>query len=204
MQAKLPDVNAAIVRYRSQALESVKTNDYDLAIISLAGINADLPEDFKVEVNSDKYYSIIKDRKYLLCTACTEIDNDPKSEDYGKKKPTKCIYSEVIQFDLEVDWLEQILSGQKTKRVWNCTKCGKLNDMDSKNMMIKKYYEPFYTKVMPSPPIQKRGIQGRSSFQNEFRKWFSIANSEIESQISRYRTEYAAQQEQEEVNILED
>ncbi|HSA77210.1 MAG TPA: hypothetical protein VLE02_06680, partial [Nitrosarchaeum sp.] len=122
MQAKLPDVNAAIVRYRSQALESAKTGDYDMAIISLSAINADLPEEFKVEVNTDKYYSLVKDRKYLLCTACTEIDNNPKSENYGQKKPTECILSDVQQFDVEMDWKEQILSGKKTKRVWVCTK----------------------------------------------------------------------------------
>ena len=204
MQAKLPDVNAAIVRYRSQALESAKTHDYDMAIISLSAINADLPEDFKVEINSDKYHSIVKDRKYLLCTVCTETDANPKSEDFGKKKPTECILSEVKQFDMEMDWKEQIITGKKQKRVWVCTKCERVNDMNVKNILIKKYQEPFYTKVMPRPPVQKRGIQGRNSFVNEFRKWFSIALSEIESQISRYRTEYAAQQDQEEVNILED
>lgn len=203
MQAKLPDVNAAIVRYRSQALESAKTNDYTMTIISLSAINADLPEEFKVEVNTDKYYSIVKDRKYLLCTVCTETVIDAKSEDFGKKKPTECILSEAKQFDIEMDWKEQIITGLKSKRVWVCTKCNAVNELNIKNIKIKKYQEPFYTKVMPSPPIQKRGLQGRNSYENEFRKWFSIALSEIESQISRYRTEYAAQQESEEINILE-
>jgi hypothetical protein len=187
MQAKLPDVNAAIVRYRSQALESVKGNDYSLAIIALAGINADLPEDFKVEISTSKYNDIIKDRKSIECS-CT----------------ANCILNEIHQYDCELDWKEQILSNQKYQRMWICTACGKSNVMDASKILIKKYQEPFYTKIMPAPPIRARGIRGRSTYESEFKTWFGIALEEIESQISRYRTEYAAQEDQTELIIRDE
>ena len=207
MQAKLPDVNAAIVRYRSQALESVKDSDYEMAVSAINFINADLPEDYKVQVSTALYNSIVEDRKIIPCEFCTSKETtlkDGKLILTGHSIPTECSLTEIIQFDLELDWLEQILSGQKTKRVWNCTKCDKLNDMDVTKIKIKKYQAPFYLKIMPEAPRRKRGIQGRSSYNNEFKKWFDIAMSEIESQISKYRAEYAAQQEKEEVKIIGD
>lgn len=207
MQAKLPDINAAIVRYRSQALESVKTGDYDMAVSSINFINADLPEDYKVQVSTSLYNSIVEDRKIIACDYCTSKEfvlKDGKLTPTGKYIPTECSLSEITQFDLELDWLEQILSGQKTKRVWNCTKCNKLNDMDVSKIKIKKYQAPFYLKIMPEAPRRKRGIQGRSSYDNDFKKWFDTAMSEIESQISKYRAEYAAQEAREEVKIIGD
>lgn len=205
MQAKLPDVNAAIVRYRSKALEAVENKEYEMAVSCINFINADLPEDFKVTVSTDMYNSIVQDIKIIPCEHCTSketILKDGKLVATGKYIPTECSMTEITQFDLEVDWLEQILIGKKTKPVWNCTKCGKINDMDISKIRIKKYQAPFYLKIMPEAPRRKRGIQGRSSYDNEFKKWFDIAMSEIESQISKYRTEYAAQQEKEELQIL--
>lgn len=207
MQAKLPDVNAAIVRYRSKALEAVGDKEYDMAVSCINFINADLPEDFKVQVSTDLYNSIVEDRKIIPCEHCTSKENilkDGKLTPTGKYIPTECSLTEINQYDLELDWLEQILSGQKVKRVWNCTKCGKLNDMDVTKIKIKKYQAPFYLKIMPEAPRRKRGIQGRSSYDNDFKKWFDIAMSEIESQISKYRTEYAAQEAKEEIKIIGD
>ena len=205
MQAKLPDVNAAIVRYRSKALEAVENKEYDMAVSCINFINADLPEDYKVQVSTALYNSIVEDRKIIACQHCTSketILKDGKLTLTGKSIPTECSLTEIIQYDLEVDWLENILSGQKTKRVWNCTKCGKLNDMDVTKIKIKKYQAPFYLKIMPEAPRRKRGIQGRSSYDNDFKKWFDTAMSEIESQISKYRAEYAAQEAREEIKII--
>jgi len=204
MQAKLPDVNAAIVRYRSQALEAARNPDtYDMAIISLSALNADLPEDFKVEVNSQKYYSLIEDRRYILCSFCTEVDKNENSSTFGKKIPTECIFADVEKYEIDLDWKEQILSGKQKESFWVCTKCGVANVLDTNSVKIKKYQMPFYTKIMPEPPSKKRGIQGRTSYENEFKIWFGIALQEMENQISKYRTEYEAQQETEEAIVME-
>lgn len=205
MQAKLPDVNAAIVRYRSQALDAVKTGDYDMAVSCINFINADLPEDFKVTVSTELYNSIVEDRKTVPCNYCKSYEiilKDGKPEKTDKLIPTQCSITEIQQYDLEMDWLEQILSNKKTKRMWLCTKCGKANEMDVTKIKVIKYQEPFYLKIMPSAPRRKRGIQQKASYDNQFKRWFDIAMSEIESQISRYRTEYAAQEALEEIKII--
>ena len=178
-----------------------------MAVSSINFINADLPEDYKVQVSTHLYNSIVEDRKIIPCEHCTSKETALKEGKLvltGKSIPTECSLTEITQYDLEMDWMEQILSGQKTKRVWNCTKCGMLNDMDVKKIKIKKYQAPFYLKIMPEAPKRRRGIQGRSSYDNEFKTWFDIAMSEIESQISKYRAEYAAQEAREEIKIIGD
>ena len=185
MQAKLPDVNAALVYWRSKAGKSVEGNNFDMAIISVNAINALLPggtepdgsDNFKVEINSAKYHELTRDRKTIPCTGCNN----------------ECILSDVSQFDIELDWKEQIISGKKHKRVWNCTACGMTNDMIFENIKIEKYREPYFFRCMPSHPVRKRGVQSRNTFEQEFYIWFDIAMSELEAQIGRYRAEYIAQ-----------
>ena len=190
MQAKLPDVNAALVRWRSQAIESAKNKDYAMAVTSIDAINALLPQgdeedgsdSFKVEVNSQKYYNMKSDRQTINCKKCK----------------IEFILSDLKQYDYELEWQEQILVGQKTERVWECLKCGILNKMNVNDIKIEKYQEPYFFKCMPSPPVQQRGIRGRNTFSMDFSVWFDIAIKEIESQIGRYRSEYMAQHKDDE------
>jgi hypothetical protein len=185
LQAKLPDVNAALVYWRSKAGKHAEGQNYDMAIISVNAINALLPagsepdgsDNFKVEINSAKYYDLTRDRKTITCPDCK---ND-------------CILSDVQQFDVEMDWKESIISGKKSKRVWNCTACGVSNDMNFENIKIEKFRAPYFFRCMPSHPIRKRGLQGRNTFERDFNIWFDIAISELEAQIGRYRAEYIAQ-----------
>lgn len=207
MQAKLPDVNAAIVRYRSKALDAVTESDYALAVISLSAINADLPEDYKVKVSTERYNEIMKDRKSILCEFCTSpeiIIKDGISVNTGEFIPTECVLSDVKQYDLELSVLEKVLLCKNSQRVWICTKCEKLNKMDIRKIKIRRYEEPFYLGIMPSPPIPEGGIRGRNTYDAVFKKWFAIALNEIESKIGLYRAEYAAQQESEEIQQFED
>src|SRR3990172_3204113 len=101
MQAKLPDLNASIVRWRSQAIEAAKNGDYDMAVNSLAAINALMPageapdgsDGFKVEISTEKYMDIMKERRTIDCAYCK----------------TENILSNVKQFDLDLGWDEQII-----------------------------------------------------------------------------------------------
>lgn len=193
--AKLPDVNAALVRWRSQAIESAKNKDYNMAITSIGALNALLPggemedgsDSFKVEVNTFKYYSMKADRQTINCKNCEE----------------ECILSDLKQYDLELGWQEQILVHKETQRVWVCSKCGKPNEMNINDIRIEKFQEPYFFRCMPSPPVQKRGIVGRNTYDSEFAVWYDIASREIESQIARYRAEYIAQNDDEEEFNLE-
>ena len=195
MQAKLPDVNAALVRWRSQAIESAKNKDYAMAVTSIDAINALLPagteedgtDSFKVEVNSEKYYDMKSDREIINCQKCK----------------VEFILSDLKQYDLDLEWQEQILVNQKTERVWECPKCETINKMNVNDIKIEKYQEPYFFRCMPSPPVQQTGARGRNTFGMDFSVWFDIAIKEMESQIGRYRAEYIAQHAEDEEYDME-
>ena len=184
MQAKLPDVNAAIVRHRTLALEGFKSNSAEQCIVSIESINALLPilEDgisYKVEVNTAKYDQLSKETYTIKCKQCN----------------TENILGKVKQYDLELDWLEKILSEQNDERMWLCLECEKSNVFTTDDITVTKKGNPFFFKVMPSPPARQSGIRGRMTFDKDFQRWFSIAFPEIESQIGIYRSEYARQED---------
>lgn len=178
------------MRWRSQAIEACKNGDYDMAVNSLAAINALLPageepdgsDGFKVEISTEKYNEIMRERKTIECNYCKE----------------ECILSNVKQQDIVLGWEERILSCKESERIWVCTSCGKQNILDINDIKIRKYQEPFYTKIIPSPPVQERGVRGRNIFPKLFNVWFGIAVAEIENQIGLYRSKYMAQQDEDE------
>ena len=169
------------MRFRSQALEAFKTNNAELAIVSLEAINALMPPEFKVEVNTEKYNELRKETRMITCNLCKEEN----------------ILNDVKQYDVELDWVEQILSSVTVQRMWICVKCEKPNIFNSNDITLIKNGEPFYYKVIPIPPVRQIGIRGRMTYDKEFRMWYSIASNEIESQIGVYRAEYAKQDEEE-------
>ena len=185
MQAKLPDVNAAIVRHRSLAAEGYKTGNPELTIISIANINALLPsfnkedggKNFKVMVDTEKYNLAKAKTVHIECNFCKEAN----------------LLNMVKHFELRMDWVEQILAKKKSKKMWLCLKCDKPNIFSTDDITIFEKGEPYFYKVMPAPPKRQGGIRGRMTFLRDFEIWYSIAMPEIESQIGIYRSEYMSE-----------
>lgn len=201
MQAKLPDINAAIVRHRSSALSAYEKGNKTLAAISLSSINALFPDEYKVEVNTDKYNQLTTDQKLITCGFCKEVTKetivDPETNTSHEERseiPSRIPFKEIELYDMLQDNLESFISNQKFVKVWECPKCNNLNKFDKKSLVTIKFAQPAYFKVIPSPP-SKKGIRNRKNYEYEFDKWFDIALSEIESQIGKYRADYMAQQE---------
>ena len=188
MQSRLPDINSAIVKHRTNALSAFSCGDYPSCIISLDAIIALLPDDYKIEINSEKYKEILADRKTIDCDKCK----------------TENILNDVTQYDLELGWQEQILIGVKSQRVWICIKCDMLNEMQFKKIKIVKYNQPYYLGVIPFPPIRGRGISKRNSFESEFAEWFDIVVKEIEQKVMLFRSEYASQQSNDGLSEIEE
>jgi hypothetical protein len=132
---------------------------------------------YKVEVNTEKYEQLSKETREIECAKCN----------------TNNKLELVKQYDLELDWLEKILSESTITRMWVCDDCGKSNVFSSDDITVTKKGNPYFFKVMPSPPARTNGISGRMTYNKDFQTWFSIAFPEIESQIGIYRAEYASQ-----------
>ena len=187
MQSKLPDVNQAIVKHRGDAISAYSQKNYNMVIISLDSIIALLPDDYKVETNSEKYQELTKEKNLILCEKCEkEIPRD-----------------NITTFDQTLPHIEQILAGKPTQLVWICPECQNVLDLEGSKFKVQKFQNPFYLKCIPHPP-KRRGLINRCSYDEEFSTWLDIAMSEIESQIGLYRADYAAQQNDDGMKEIEE
>ena len=177
MQAKLPDINAALVRHRSAALAALKENDHHGAIISFDSMIALLPEEYQIEINTEKYNQLVAEKRTIKCDFCTAT---PLLKDISLQK---LLLPSLTKFIVDNDFIN----------VWVCDSCTETNIYKSENITITKFEEPSYFEVVPSPP-SKRGTKNRMTYDYEFKKWFNIVMTEIEYQIGIYRADYQAQQ----------
>ena len=181
MQAKLPDINAALVTHRKAAMLAYDRNDFNKAGISFEAIISLLPEDYKPEINTDKYEQMIKSQKKITCRECkkeTEFDN-------------------IRSFQMLLSTIDSLISRSKTMNVWQCpnNECKSVQPIEGSEIKTIEYTRPFYTKVIPEPP-RREGLHDRIGFDGIFKKWYDIAFREIENQIGKYRTDYASQSDE--------
>ena len=187
MQAKLPDINTAIIKHRNDAINGFVQKNYALVKVSLSSINALLPEDYKVEVNTEKYNELIEAKNFVFCEKC--------QEDIPRK--------DIMAMEMEYSPVEQVMTQQKKRWIWICPKCENVEDMKNSKFTVQKLQAPYFLKVIPESP-QHRGLSNRHTFDHEFGIWFEIAMSEIESQIGVYRGDYQAQQTTDGFDKLDD
>lgn len=181
MQAKLPDVNAALVTHRKSALNAYDMGDYAKAAIAFQAIIALLPDDYKVEINTLRYNELVKKKKKMICEECTEAFER----------------SLIHPYELTLSSLDALILQMPKTLVWDCPKCHATRPMDGSKTQTILFQAPYYLKVVPEAPT-RIGLEARIGFQYRCRKWFDIVFKEIENQIGRYRADYAAQQEEEE------
>jgi len=178
MQAKLPDINSAIVRHRTGALVAMTQLNYSLCSTELSAINALLPPEYKVKEDSEEYYKIIKSQDVLICSKCE------KETEYNDGM----FYFQSISVEL------QLLFSLEKIQVWNCPLCNNQNIKDGSKRIIREKQNPFYTGYMPTVP-KVSNFGNRLQYKHQFEKWFDIALNELESKIGLYRTDYAKQQD---------
>lgn len=177
MQAKLPDINSAIVRHRTGSLVAMAQLNYSLAATELRAMNSLLPKDYKVIEDSKEYNQRIKSKDVLICNQC--------------KKPVP--FSEVVFYNKSVNMEIQLLYSIEKIKVWSCPECKFENPNDGTDREIQQYQKPFYAECMPEVP--KVSLFGNKlGYKINFEKWFDIALNELENKIGLYRTDYAAQQ----------
>lgn len=190
MQSKLPDINAALVRYRSVAIESFDNDDDDMARMALGNMVALLPDKFKIVIDTDEYNEKIKENTFLVCPNC--------------KKET--VSDNVVRYKKRLSNIEQFLKATRNPppmtyeekqydNVWCCGYCKHENRNEDTKLIEEKHSMPYYLGVIPEAPRRNHGdpLSDRLHFKQQFRNWFKIAFSEIESKIGIYRAEYISQ-----------
>lgn len=185
MQAKLPDINAAIVRYRNHALYCFTGEDYTGATIALNNINALLPEEYKIEIDSQKYQEAISEKNYVICPNCD------KETQTNKMETRQVLLSS----------FERMITGKEYTMMWECKNCNELNNPHESKYKKTILQQPCYVGVVPAAPTRVIGLEDRVTFPFKFRAWFATTLEELESKIGKYRADYMAQQGADEIQV---
>ena len=188
MQSKLPDINAGIVTYRNVMLMSYSKHDYKKVVSALRAIIAFMPEEFQLEINTEKYYEQKNAKKFIICKTC-------KPENNQNEIP----FNSIHLFDKLLDPIEQIIVGQKYTKYWICPNCKQDQSLSLSQNTIEKMHDPSYFKIIPSPPVMHDTFD-RIDFETKFANWFEIVGPELEHQIGLFRSTYVAEGDEDSID----
>jgi hypothetical protein len=177
MQAKLPDINNRLISYMSAAERAYNSGDFEKAAICFRATIALLPEEYKLEINTQKYNELVQNKHLIICTACK----------------VESIREKIIPYQVLLTSLDRLVTRQQTIVVWGCPACEHVEPLNTSQLKTIKYQNPSYFGVVPEPPMRE-GFHDRIGFSHKSKIWYGIVCPEIENKVMLYRTEYAAQQ----------
>lgn len=190
IQAKLPDVNAVLVYYRTQSQKLMSQANWLGAEGALNAQNAVLPEDYRVIIDTKEYHKAVQTGIFYVCLGCS----------------AEVPVQEIKFVQLLNNSLEQTHYNEKYSEFWihDIPGCGHKNRKIKSEKITEKKQEPFYLNCVWEPPIKKAGLSTRFGFRNKFMEWFYTYQKELEHQIGRYRAEYQAQNPDDDMDEWED
>lgn len=177
MQAALPDINNRLIKHTNEYYRAIREENYILVAICIEACISDLPEEYKLEINTAKYNELIRGVRTIECPNCSREIPDASARPYNRLLSNN----------------ESLLLGKRFMKSWVCPECSKVNPfyLSKKYLTMKDKHD--YFQVIPEPPT-KTGIHDRVGRTYQWKEWIDICLKELEHQIMRYRTEYAAQQ----------
>lgn len=154
---------------------AIVMRDYAQAKGTLNNMNAFLPKEYKVKINTKEYIKKIQTKMIVVCNFCKqEINrNDIKILNVLKS----------LQVSLEDDY----------EKLWRCPQCKEYNKLFETRFIRESLDLPYYLKMVAEPPVQRDGMESRRTFHNKFTNWFYNYLEELDFQLGLYRTEYISQ-----------
>lgn len=186
-QALLIDVNTGFIKHRNGLTSALLSYNYDAAIGSLYAMNALLPNEYRISVDTTEYNQKVKGNLQVLCRYCiTTTTRDEK--EYTEPTPTD--YDQIKILNIFQTGFDRIVTKKKYEKFWVCHKCKKQNRLfDSEfNQIVLK--EPYFLKVVPAPPSRMSGLVDRATFHSKFERWARTFLAELEAEAGRFRAEY--------------
>ena len=187
MQAKLPDLNAALAKARMDAIISKDLKNYNKCVASLECMNALLPPEYRISMTDREYSEAIHNDEMWECRHCKK--STPSSDVERTRLPVRASLWALTRARI------------RTVKAWVCPLCYKLsvtagtirNKLENRGL--------YFLKAVPEPP-RRTALIGSHQFQLEFESWYRVTRRELESQIGHYRAEYVSQLA--EAGVLED
>ena len=174
MQAALPDLNTAIIRYRIMITACIEREDYAGAIGGIYALNGLLPEDYRVRVSTEEFNEITKTNISIKCKHCSE------EFDFYKIKV----------WDMLLRLIPSLLRNTKYEKTWNCPKCEKPNRLIDSEMKQTKISPNVYLHVMPEPLKREQGVLGRTAYHNSMVNWVWTFMGELEERCGKLRHDF--------------
>ena len=170
-QSRLPDINTAFIRYRSEAINALHSKNWSAMHGALNGINSLLPMEYQVVISSTDYDQLAKTEITYGCNKCSEaIDK-----------------SDVQVFELIPDSMQTLLNGRMFNKVWNCIKCHSTNMLNNTAISQTILQNPTFLGVVPDPPQRKNGLMDRMKFNIEIERWGWLVLNEEEFKMAKFR-----------------
>ena len=179
MQAVLPDLNTAIIKFRSMITSHLKERDYTGCFGSLYAMNGILDPEFRVKVSTEEYNQLVKQDITVKCRHCG-IDID---------------FVKIKVYDLILQTHSALLAGSKSEKCWVCTGCKKDNLLSTTEMKQTKLQPGGFLHVVPEPPTRDGGVTDRSDYHNKVSQWVWTFVKEIEERCGEERKAFLNREE---------
>lgn len=189
-QSLLIDMNSGWYKHKTEVNDGLIKHDYNQVMGALDALNALLPNDYRVIIDTEEYRLKTKGDLVGLCNFCLTELPDPDDKDKTIEGPTQIRYEDIKTMRLLLNKNDQFITGKQYEDFWQCHKCNNLN-MNSKTRFRQTILrKPYYLQVVPEPPRKKLGVEGRYNYHEEFAKWARNFMAELNAQAQKFRQEY--------------
>lgn len=193
MQSLLIDVNTGFIKHRNGVLAGLESEKYDKVIGELYALNALLPEEYRVTIDTEEYNEKIKNNIQASCNFCTSTVQDSEGKDITK--PTTTDYNKLKIMNILLPEFEAFVCGSKYVKVWQCPKCKKDNRLDNTHFEQIVLKQPYFLRVVPEPPQRNLGLVDRPTYKQKFEQWARTLLAELEAEAGRFRKDYKPKSE---------
>ena len=153
------------------AIANLASEKYGQCTTALYAINALLPEEYRVKISNEEFEKYTKQYPIYACFRC------------------KLESKHISVFERITPLIEGILFGRPHDEFWTCPRCFIDNRLSQTDITQEVLDKPYFIKVVPDPPNRKDGLMDRTNFHNKFIKWAETLLIELESQLSKFRSD---------------
>lgn len=194
-QSLLIDMNSGWYKHKTEINEGLRTRSYQQVRGALDALNALLPDEYRVLIDTEEYNERIKGNMVALCGYCTSEYPDPNDKEKTFTGPTRIDVNKMGKMDLLLPAIDRLLYGKEYDTFWHCPMCkneNRLSDTKFKKSVLQK---PYYLKVVPEAPKHKPGIDDRTNFHYKFEEWARSFLTELNAQARQFRHDYKGKDE---------
>lgn len=197
----LPDISGNFTRWRMEYREGMDSGNWAKASLALHNMNGSLDAEYRLPINTELWQSQQDGYVVWECTKCTTeqkiIENKGEEDETEKiiEVPTRSKKDEIRIFEERCSPVIQLLAERKSRRMWECPKCGEIAPVRSVSSKLLKYPAPHYRGcIYEEPEAPKTGLmRNRGAYPTAMRKWTKNYSIELEHQLAIYRLEYIRQ-----------